>query len=77
MHDIFVRFSGVFQKMYATQSEIHGKRPDAKDVSTPMRGDKFTFPTVKLSGGDQDLRTSTFIRTAQTEENKINLLGES
>ena len=56
------------QKMDA--SEIHGKRLDAKEVLTPMRGDKFTFPTIKLSGGD--LRTSTLIRTAQTEEkNKI------
>ena len=47
-------------------SEIHGKRLNAKEVLTPMRGEKFIFPiavgTVKLSGGDQDLRTSTLIR---------------
>ena len=35
-------------------SEIHGKRPNAKEVLTPMKGEKFIFPiadgTVKLSG---------------------------
>ena len=38
-------------------SEIYAKRLNAKEVSTPMSGEKFTFPiadgTVKLSGGDQ------------------------
>ena len=46
-------------------SEIYAKRLNAKEVLTPMSGEKFIFPiadgTVKLSGGDQDLRTSTFI----------------
>ena len=44
-------------------SEIHAKRLNAKEVLTPMSGEKFIFPiadgTVKLSGGDQVLRTST------------------
>ena len=56
-------------------SEIHGKILNATEVLTPMRGEKFIFPiadgTVKLFGGDQDLRTSTS-GTAQTEEkNKV------
>ena len=46
-------------------SEIHDKRVDAKEVLTPMKGEKFIFPiaggTVKLSGGDQVLRTSILI----------------
>ena len=37
-----------------------------KEVLTPLSGGKFIFPvtdgTVKLCGGDQDLRTSTLIR---------------
>ena len=44
-------------------SEIHAKRPDAKEVLTPMKGDKLILPiadgTVKLSGGDKVLRTSS------------------
>ena len=47
-------------------AEVHAKRLDAKEVLTPMSGEKIIFPvadrTVKLSGGDQVLRTSTFIR---------------
>ena len=39
---------------------------NAKEVLTPMEGDNFIFPiaygTVKVSGGDQDLRTSPLIR---------------
>ena len=38
-------------------SEIHGKRHNAKEVLTRMKGENFRFPildgTVKLSGGDQ------------------------
>ena len=37
-------------------SEIYAKRLNAKEVLTPMSGEKFIFPiadgTVKLSGGD-------------------------
>ena len=44
-------------------SVIHAGRHNAKEVLTPMKGDNFIFPvadgTVQLSGGDQDLRTST------------------
>ena len=47
-------------------SEIHARRLNAKEVLTPMNGEKFRFPiangTVKPLGGDQVLRTSTFIR---------------
>ena len=47
-------------------SEILAKRLNAKKVLTPVSGEKFIFPiadgTVKLSGGDQVLRTSTLIR---------------
>ena len=47
-------------------SEIHAKRLSAKEVLTSMSGEKFIFPiadgTVKLSGGDQVLRTSALIR---------------
>ena len=47
-------------------SEIHARRLNAKEVLTPMKGDNFIFPvadgTVKVSGGDRRLRTSTSIR---------------
>ena len=63
-------------------SEIYARRLNAKEVLTPMSGEKFIFPiadgTVKLSGGDQDLRTPTSIqdRPDRGEEQGI-LLGES
>ena len=55
---------------------------NAKEVLTPMSGEKFIFPiadgTVKLSGGDQDLRTATLIRDHPDRgEEQGNLLGES
>ena len=47
-------------------SELHARRLHAKEVLTPMKGENFIFPvadgTVKVSGRDQDLRTSTLIR---------------
>ena len=47
-------------------SQIHAKRLNAEEVLTPMNGEKVIFPiadeTVKRSGGDQVLRTSTLIR---------------
>ena len=63
-------------------SEIHAKRLNAKDVLTPMNGELFIFPisdgTVKLSGGDQVLRTSTLVRDSPDRgEEQGNLLGES
>ena len=63
-------------------SEIHAKRLNAKDVLTPMSGENFIFPiadgTVKLSGGDQVLTTSTSIwdRPDRGEEQE-NLQRES
>ena len=54
----------------------------AKEVLTSMKGDNFIFPiedgTVKLSGGDQDLRTSTIIQDSPDRgEEEDNLRGES
>ena len=46
-------------------SEIHARRLNVKEVLTPMKGENVIFPiadgTVKLSGGDQVLRTSTLL----------------
>ena len=61
-------------------SEIHARRLNAKEVSTPMNGAKFPVAdgTVQLSGGDQVLRTSTFIRDRPDRgEEQENLWGES
>ena len=63
-------------------SELHTRRLNAKEMSTPMSGDNFIFPvadgTVKISGGDQRLRTSTLVRDRpdRGEEQEI-LRGES
>ena len=63
-------------------SETHARRLNAKEVSTPMKGDKNIFPiadgTVKICGGDQRLRTSTLIwdRPERGEEQEM-LQGES
>ena len=63
-------------------SELHARRLNAKEVLKPMKGDFFIFPivdgTVKISGGDQVLRTSTLIRDRpeRGEEQEI-LRGES
>ena len=45
-------------------SELHARRLNAKEVLTPMKGEKFIVAdgTVKISGRDQVLRTSTLIR---------------
>ena len=47
-------------------SELDARRLHAKEVLTPVKGGNFIFPVVdgpvKISGGDQDLRTSTLIR---------------
>ena len=62
--DITVADLEELEKMDA--SEIHAKRLNAKEMLTPMNGGKFIFPiadgTVKLSGGDQVLRTSTSVQ---------------
>ena len=57
------------------------KDSNAKEVLTPMSGEKFIFPiadgTVKLSGGDQVPRTSTSIRDRPDRgEEQSNLQGE-
>ena len=43
--------------------DLHARRLNAKEVLTPMKGYNFIFPvadgTVKVSGGEQRLRTST------------------
>ena len=47
-------------------SEIYSKRLNAKEVIFPKESGKFMFPAadgrITLSGGDQELRTSTLIR---------------
>ena len=63
-------------------SELHTRRLNAKEVLTPMRCPKFIFPiadgTVKLSGGDQDLRTSTLILDSPDKgEEQDSVLEES
>ena len=78
--DILVADIEELEKMDA--SEIQAKRLNAKEVLTPMSGDNFLFPiadgTVKVSGGDQRLRTSTLIRDRpeRGEEQEV-LRGES
>ena len=63
-------------------SEIHARRLNAKEVLTPMKNEKLVFPaadgTVKISGGNRRLRTSTLIRDRpeRGEEQEI-LRGES
>ena len=53
-------------------SEIYSKRLNAKEVIFPKENGKFIFPVadgrIKLSGGDQELRTPTLIREHQFEE---------
>ena len=63
-------------------SEIYAKRLIAKEVLTPMNGEKYIFPiadgTVKLTGGDQVPRTSTLIRDRPDRvEEQGKLQGES
>ena len=62
--DILVADTEELEQMDA--SKIYAKRLNAKKVLTHMSGEKFIFQiadgTVKLSGGDQVLRTSTLIR---------------
>ena len=63
-------------------SEIYSKRLNAKEVIFPKENGKFIFPVadggIKLSGGDQELRTHTLIREHPTRgESHIDFLGES
>ena len=68
------------EEMDAT--ELHARRVNAKEVLTPMQGDNLIFPvaegTVKVSGKDQDLITSTLIQDSPDRgEEQDNLRGES
>ena len=78
--DILVADTEELEQMDA--SELHARRLNAKEVFTPMNGEKFIFPnadgSVKLSGGDQVLRTSTLIRDRTDRgEEQGNVQGES
>ena len=62
-------------------SEIYSKRFNAKEVIFPEQGE-FIFPAadgrIKLSGGDQELRTSTLVREHPIQgESHRDFLGES
>ena len=63
-------------------SAIHANRLNVKEVLTPMSGEKCFFPitdeTVKISGEDQDLRTSTLIWAVPDRgQEQDSLRGES
>ena len=63
-------------------SEIYSERLNAKEVIFPKENGKFIFPVadgrIKLSGGDQELRTSTLIREHPIRgESRTDFLGES
>ena len=78
--DIMVADIEEMEEMNA--SELHARRLNAKEVLTPMKGQKIIFPVadgrVKISGEDQDLRTPTFIRDSPDRgEEQGNLRGES
>ena len=73
--DILVADIEELEQMEA--SEIYSKRVNAKEVLTPMSGEKFIFP-LKLSVGDQGLRTSTLIWDCPDRgEEQGHLQGES
>ena len=63
-------------------SEIYSERLNVKEVIFPKESGNFIFLVadgrIKLSGGDQDLRTSTLIRDHPIRgEEQGNLRGES
>ena len=62
--DILVSDTEDLEQMDA--SELHARRLNAKEVLTPMKDENFIFPitdgTIKITGGDRDLRTSTLIQ---------------
>ena len=55
-------------------SEIYSKRLNAKEVIFPKENGKFIFPVadgrIKLTGGDQELRTSTLIRESSNSRRR-------
>ena len=78
--DILVADIEELERMDA--SENHVRRLNAKEVITPQNGEYFTFPIadgkVRLSGGDQVLRTSTLTRDSpERGEERDDLRGES
>ena len=79
--DILVADIQELERMHA--SEMHARRLNSKEVITPQSGEKFIFSIadgkVKLSEGDEDLRTSTFMRDypGRGEDRKDDLRGES
>ena len=63
-------------------SEIYSIRLNAKEVIFPKENGNFIFPVadgrIKISGGDQDLRTPTLIRDYPIRgESQRDFLGES
>ena len=63
-------------------SEIYSNRLNAKEVIFPKAKGNFIFPIadgrITLSGGDQELRTSTLIREHPIRgESHVKFLGES
>ena len=63
-------------------SEVYSKRLNAKEVMFPKENGKFIFPAadgrINLSGGDQELRTSTLTRDHPIRgEGQRDFLGES
>ena len=63
-------------------SEIYSKRLNAKEVIFHKENGTLIFPAadgqIKLSGGDQDLRTSTLVRHRPIQgESDIDFLGVS
>ena len=63
-------------------SEIYSKILNAKEVIFPKENGKFIFPAadgrIKVSGGDQELRTSTLVRERPIRrEGHVDFLGES
>ena len=63
-------------------SEMYSKRLDAQEVIFPKENGRLIFPAAegrfKLSGGDQELRTSTLIREHPIRgESQMDFLGES
>ena len=63
-------------------SEIHSKRLSAEEVIFLAKNGQIIFPVadgrIKISGGDQELRTSTMIRDHPIRgEGHRDFLGES
>ena len=78
--DMMVADSEEMETMDA--SEIYAKRLNAKEVIFPKENGKFIFPVadgrIKISGGDQELRTSTLIRPRPIQgEGHVDFLGET